>query len=214
MKLVITYCVLLFSGFFCYGQKENSFIKGIIKNYDTQPLYLCQCYGDTLLFIDSTHTDKNGEFVLSNLKLNSEDGMYKVILQRNQFFYILYDKRPIEIKTLYQPNAFYNIATDSLVVLKSDENKRFYQFQHLQQRINIANTWLLQMMRLYPLPDPFHKQIEDEYFKRYNAMDELAHPNPPQGRELHAQSSPLPGDKRGTSLVALAYYQPILPDWK
>src|SRR5690606_7562330 len=108
---------------------------------------------------------------------------------------ILNDGNPIKIKTIYQFSGFYNISTDSLVVLQSEDNKRFYKFQHLQQKLNIANYWLLQMMRLYPLPDPFHKQIEEEYFKRYKAMDEFIKSVGKQSKTMAAK-------------VALAYYVP------
>lgn len=225
MKKFLSYCFFFSLVSVAYTQKQNVLLKGTIANYINQPLYLCQCYGDTLLLTDSTHTDKNSNFFFSNPnsqflnpKLNGGAGMYKIVLQQNQFFYILYNGSPVEIKTLYQPNAFYNIATDSLVVLKSDENKRFYEFQHLQQQINSANYWLLQMMRLYPLPDPFHKQIEEEYFKRYKAMDEFvkeaqAPLNPPEGGKL-VHATPSLREGRGGLLIALAYYQPVLPDWK
>ena len=125
-------------------------------------------------------------------------GLLKVVLQGNQWFYILYNAKPIEIKTLFQSNTLYNIATDSLKVLKSEVNKMFYEFQHLQQQLNVANYFLLQMMRLYPLPDPFHKQIEGEYFKRYVAMAQFV-------KILN---------KSFAAKVALAYYQPVNPDWK
>ena len=165
---------------------------------------------DTLLLVDSTLTNEKGKFsfliqkALDSKNPNSDIvGLYKVVLQRNQFFYILNDGNQVEIKTIYIPDAFYNIATDSLIVLKSDENKRFYQFQQLQMSINIANGWLLQMMRLYPLPDPFHKNIEDEYDKRYRAMDQF----------VKAQNSTSKVQNL-TTKIALAYYIPVNPDWK
>ncbi|OFY85984.1 MAG: hypothetical protein A3F72_09815 [Bacteroidetes bacterium RIFCSPLOWO2_12_FULL_35_15] len=206
--------LVMVSTAFCYGQKENPVVNGTVVNYPNQALYLYQCGvypdkggSDTLLLLDSTFTDKNEEFAFSDKAFSktqnfgkNNEGLYKIVLQRNQFFYILYDGHSIEIKTFYQPNTFYNIATDSLVVIKSDENKRFNEFQHLQQQINIANYWLLQMMRLYPLPDPFHKQIEDEYFSRYKAMEQFV-------KKTSKEHTP-------AGLIAKAYYQPILPDWK
>ncbi|MEK6615319.1 MAG: hypothetical protein AABZ32_04290, partial [Bacteroidota bacterium] len=210
-----------------FAQAQDAWLKGEIINYSNQPLSLYKCYGDTLLLADSTYTGKRGDFIFT--AKNKIFGLYKVILGQNQFFYILYDEHPVEIKTLYQPNAFYNIAADSLVALSpspsgragvglSDENKRFYEFQHLQQQINIANYWLLQMLRLYPLPDPFHKQIEDEYFKRYKAMDEFINKSPTPALPIregeHSTSPPQWGGLGGASLVAFAYYQPVLPDWK
>ena len=205
-KFRVSMLMLLIGISVLHGSYAQS-LKGIIANYAKQPLSLYQCYGDTLLLVDSTHTDKNGAFSfffnhgqgnLANLQNHGSDngGLYKVVLQRNQWFYVLYDGKPTEIKTLFQSNTLYNIATDSLKILKSEENKRFYEFQNKQQQLNVANYFLLQMMRLYPLPDPFHKQIEDEYFKRYAAMEQLVNV------------------KNLSGLIAKAYYQPVNPDWK
>lgn len=206
MKLFITYCILF--SLFTHSQAQEALIKGNIINYANQPLYIHQCYGDTLHLVDSIHTDKKGHFFFSPSQRSgglAKAGLYKIILPRNQFFYIISPLlsnlkgtgTEVEIQTIYQPDVFYNIVSDSLKVLKSEENKLFYEFQRLQMPINVANAWLLQMMRLYPLPDPFHKQIEDEYFKRYGAMEQFVKKNP--SRDI---------------LIAMAYYQPVNPDWK
>jgi len=77
MKTVITYCVLLFSVGFCYGQftplskgeGPGVRLKSLIANYSNQPLYIYKCGiypaicgSNTLLLIDSTITDKKGAF--------------------------------------------------------------------------------------------------------------------------------------------------------
>lgn len=218
MKTFIALSFLFFSLGLCYGQKESSIIKGVISNYGQQPLQLFQCYGDTLLFVDSTHTDVNGKFSFSPLlwkRSGGKVGLYKVFLQRKQFFYVLLkpspsnkkgDEAEVEIQTTYHPDIFYNIASDSLKIIKSEENKRFYEFQNLQQKVNVANYFLLRMMRLYPIPDPFHKQIEDEYFKRYAAMDQFV--------KKQQKDKDLQGFQNHAGTVAKAYYQPVNPDWK
>ena len=220
-KLVITHYLLFLSISFCFAQNtivkngnDISFVKGNITNYANKPLFLYKCYKDTLLFIDSIQSDRKGEFLFSPLlhgrktalepdRRKAEVGLYKIQLQQNQFFYIIYSdyEEAIEIKTVYQPDIFYNNATDSLFVLKSEENQLFYEFQVLQKKLNIADAWLLQMMRLYPLSDSFHNQLEDEYFKRYKAMDEFV-------KESIVLDSSSPSDK-----IAAAYYKPVNPDW-
>ncbi len=129
-------------------------------------------------------------------------GLYKILLQHEQSFQFLYNGGAVEIQTIYKPDFFYNIATDSLKVLQSEENKRFCEFQQLQQQVNVANYYLLQMMRLYPLPDPFHKQIETEYFKRYDALAQFVKQQLKDNPESMATK------------IAKAYFQPVLPDWK
>src|ERR1019366_5543051 len=93
----------------------------------------------------------------------------------------------------------------SLVVLKSEVNKDFCQFQLLQKQLNVANYWLLQMMRLYPLPDPFHKQIEKEYTLRHQALEQFVKKQQ-TGKKANTYSM--------ATKMALAYFQPIDPDWK
>ena len=210
-KNYITCIFLVVSINFCFGQ--NFSLHGTITHYNNQAVALFQCYGDTLLFVDSTHTNKNGEFVFSDKTFSNSDfqgfknleSLLKVVLQNNQWFYVLCDGKPIEIKTLFQPNAFYNIATDSLVVIKSENNKQLYEFQYLQTQLNVTNSWLLQMMRLYPLEDPFHQQIEDEYFKRYAAMEGFL-------ATVFAEDS-MRGSSSPLGRLGGAYF-PFNPDWK
>ena len=113
-----------------YAQSVKPFLTGSITNYSSQPLYLYQCYGDTLLLADSTRTDKSGEFVFlpspNGEGLGVRLGLLKVVLQSNQWFYIINDGKPIELKTVYRPDMFNNWATDSMQIIKSDENKWFY----------------------------------------------------------------------------------------
>ncbi len=100
--------LLFFTTLSCV-QAQNVLIKGNIVNYANQPLYLYQYYGDTLLLIDSTHTDKSEEFVFffnhgnhTNQKNQDSDnvaGLYKIVLQRNQWFYILNDNKSLKFPT-------------------------------------------------------------------------------------------------------------------
>ncbi len=217
-KLIITSLFFLLPVAFCLGQKSVD-LSGTIKNYNKQSLYLYKCGiypdkggTDTLLLADSTVTDAKGKFSLNFSKTSNfskVNGMYKVVLQRNQSFYILFDGKPIEIKTVYIPDIFYNIATDSLSFsslptkeVGREEGAAFLEFQRLQKHLNVANYFLLQMMRLYPLPDPFHKNIEDEYFERYNAMKKFIN------REIKERPEWL------STKIAKAYYIPDCPDWK
>lgn len=191
-------------------EEPNNFsVTGKILNYSDQYLYFYKCYGDSLIFLDSIKTDSKGNFavVISNLKspiqdLKSSTGIYLFNLPRNQFFYILSEKDDVKIKTEYSPNIFYNNATDNLVVLKGKENKLFYKFLHLQNKLNIANFWLMKIMRLYPLEDPFHEKVVKEYFKRHKKMNHLVAILLKRNRNTAAAK------------VALAYYQPVNPDWK
>ncbi|OFY73280.1 MAG: hypothetical protein A2275_03200, partial [Bacteroidetes bacterium RIFOXYA12_FULL_35_11] len=196
------------------------FVKCHIENYANQAVYVYKCYQDTLLFIDSAKTDKNGKLVFHKY---SARGIYRFNMMNNQFFFLINDGKaarselteparsklvePVEIKTTYQFNAFNNIATDSLKVLKSEENKLFNRFQQLQKKNVIANAFLKEMMRLYPLGDSFHPTIEKEWAVRYKEMDHFV-------KTLHTSTSLSTSATSQTKKIALAYFQPVNPDWK
>ena len=194
---------------------RNAFLRGTIRNYRFLPLYLYKCHADTLLMIDSTLTDNQGKFTFfrdgANTKVQGDMGLYKVSLMGDQSFQFLYDpagvQNEIEIRTLFYNSPYYNIASDSLDVIRSELNKSLYQFLRLQFQYNIANFYLLGMLKQYPPTDPFHRKIEEEYLNRFEMMDSFI-------KGLNAKKS---GENDGSNLAklyALAYYMPINPDWK
>ena len=201
------------------GEGENTFLRGTIRNYRLQPLYLFKCHTDTLLLVDSTMTNNQGKFSFSKerarVQVVNSGGLYKIALKGDQFFEILYDpaqenaalENGIEIRTLFYNSPYYNIATDSLEVVRSEVNKTFYQFQRIQFQYNIANYYLLGMLKQYPPTDPFHRKIEDEYLNRFKKMDSFI-------KGLNAKKTGGNGGSNLEKLYALAYYIPVNPEWK
>ena len=190
-------------------------LRGTIRNYAGQPITISRCAGDTLVVVDSTRTNEKGEFrFTADLSgFQNLTGLCKVKLADDQFFYLLCDGNPVEIKTVFEGSPFANIATDSLqVIVKAnspagvkniaEENRQLYRFQRLQQQLNVANYYLLPMMRMYPRIDKFHPQIEAEYLKRYREMDQLV-------------KQQMKTDPQGMATkIASAFYLPVNPDWK
>ena len=190
-------------------------LRGTIRNYAGQPITISRCAGDTLVVVDSTRTNEKGEFrFTADLSgFQNLTGLCKVKLLDDQFFYLLCDGNPLEIKTVFEGSPFANIATDSLVVIvppnspagvkkSAEANRQLYRFQRLQQQLNVANYYLLPMMRMYPRIDKFHPQIEAEYLKRYREMDQLVR------QQIKA-------DPQGMATkIASAFYLPVNPDWK
>jgi peroxiredoxin len=134
-------------------------------------------------------------------KNSQRTGLYMVSLKNKQWFYVLCDGKDVEVKTIYDGKERSNSIMDSLKVVQSLENKLFYEFEQQQQQINVADYFLKQMMRLYPIQDPFHIKIEDEYAKRFAMMDALV-----KKQNANQQSMALK--------VFKAYYKPVIPDWK
>lgn len=181
-----------------------------IQNYPQKQVFVYRCYGDTLIFVDSTKTDDKGILKFSFPINNSSAGIYRFNLPRNQWFYILTPKNSnrkteeIKINTVFQIDLFNNIASDSLIVVESEQNRMFYRFQSYQQKIAIANAFLKGMMRQYPLLDPLHPVLVKEWESRFSNAKELY-------QEI--SKNPLKLDTV-VHLIASAYYQPINPDWK
>lgn len=207
MKLFLILIVTILSFLNAFSQDKNKNISGLIGNYTNQPILLYQCYQDTLILSDSSTTNKQGEFRLYFNKIKNQyietRGLFKVQLKDNQFFYLLYNNENIKLKTYYRKDQFNNFASDSLEVLSSDENEFFNDFQKLQKKKNIANFYLLKMMRLYPLTDPFHQKMVDEYKERYAQLKKFI-----TLLKSEKVNAPL------TLLMAKAYHEPVNPDWK
>jgi len=130
-------------------------IYGTIKHASRMPLYLYSYYGKEQKLIDSSITDDKGNF---NFKMPDTGIQYEVRLgNSSQFFYILKDENDVKLKTVYNPNQMWNYAEDSMKIIKSKENKEFYKFLKYQRSWMISQYWLLQMLRLYPIIDPFIK---------------------------------------------------------
>lgn len=202
-KSILIVSFFIFNNLFCHAQLLN--IRGVIKNHINTPVYLLKSETDSLIFIDSAITSKNGEFIFNIKDRKCGIGLYKIQLNESNSFNFINDGMPIQLKTVIGQDYFNNTATDSLVFIKSEENKRLLQFQKLQTQVNIASQLLLQMLRGYPISDPFHKKIEMEYLSRYVALSKFIKNNSKQ---------PNSSISRYTNLIADAYYRPIIPDWK
>jgi thiol-disulfide isomerase/thioredoxin len=106
----------------------------------------------------------------------------------------------IQVQLVYNPSQWFNFAADSAVVKTSEVNKSLIAFQKQYRKIQVAETWLLEMSRLFPYADEFSKTLIDEYYKRFKKMEAMAK------EYLKTRSQP-------ASKIALAYYRPVVPDY-
>lgn len=189
-------CFLFLLSLHSFGQPE---LTATISNFPQKYVYAYRCTEDSLAFIDSVKTDDKGKFVFKKF---SEEGIYHFLLYRNQWFEILYDGNPVEIKTVSDFDMFNNRAADNAEVIKSEENKLFFRFQKIRKELSVANAFLLEMMRLYPLQDAFHPEMEKEWNSRYDEMEKLC-------LEV-LQKNP----KSRSAKIIQAYRQKYNPDWK
>lgn len=199
MKLYnLFFIVLITSVSVSQAQSNMPWLHGTITNYPQQVLDIYRIQADTLLLVDSVLTTTTGTFALVTKPYTK--GMYKVELSNKQSFLLIYDGKPVQLKTKYSRASHNNVAADSLQILMSDENKLLAKFLKLQLDVNIANYMLLQMMRLYPLTDAFHSIMEHEYTRRFATMDKF----------IQAKNNA----KSLAMQLAKAYYTPIIPSWK
>lgn len=181
------------------GQRIN--IKGEIKKYYNQPVYLYKCKLDSVIFVDSIITNSQGRFNYIKDSINNfvyDIGMYKIALKNNLYINFINDFKPIVFSDTYTFDFFNNNPIDSLTYLVSNENKEFLIFQNIQNLINNSNSYLLALLRVFPISDPYHKKIEQEYYSRHKMSLNL----------IKASTN------KYCNLIAKAYYQPIIPDWK
>jgi len=106
--------------------------------------------------------------------------------------------KDIRISLTYNPSLWFNFATDSAVVRYSVLNKNLYKFLKQYRKVQVAESWLIEMSRLFPYTDEFSKTLINEYYKRYKKMEILA-------KEF------LKSPNRPDAKVALAYYRPVVP---
>ena len=181
------------------GQRIN--IKGEIKKYYNQPIYLYKCKLDSVIFVDSVITNTQGKFNYIKDSINNfvyDIGIYKIALKSNLYINFINDFKPIVFSYIYTYDFFNSNPIDSLTYLASNENKEFLIFQNIQNLINNSNTYLLELLRIFPITDPYHKKIEQEYYSRYKSSLNLI--------KLSTN--------KYSNLITKAYYRPIIPDWK
>ncbi len=201
IRKIIFLFILLLINLIAFAQSIN--LAGIIENYNYKSLRLYQCKLDTLYFIDSTRTDNNGsfQFHIKNVALVKK-GICKVLLNEVQNFYIINSGENIKIKTKFE-NIPQNTVLTNLKIIESAENQAFYEFQSLQDKINVAREILFPMLRYYPITDSFHKKIEDEYYLRYKNFEVFVNSFKDNNKAF-----------KGVSKIANAYYYPVIPSWK
>ncbi len=212
-----------------YGQT----LRGKIQHFTNKKFALYVMVADSMVWVDSIRTDAEGKFSFSLLRLNkvyqhlSEKGivppkntMLRIQLDPLQYTDVFvqshynlqinlpnkeishpYHAQDIEINLVYNPSKWDNWARDSAWVTFSEENKELYRFWKHYKSVQVAEGWLLEMSRLFPYSDPFSKTLINEYYQRYRQMDKYI-------RSLMKKPDG-PAKK-----IALAYYRPVLPDFR
>lgn len=131
-------------------------IQGTIKNYHTAQVYLSSVYGDKLNILDSTLTDRNGnfEFVFGEEKQN---GMYRLFFANNKKIDLLFNFENI----VFESNV--SDPINGMLIKESNENSIYYNYL-LRRNYDQYRLELLQpVLMYYPKTDDFFKTISSEF---------------------------------------------------
>ena len=153
MKKIIIIFLLFFS---IQVSAKDYKINGTIKNYHSAQVFLSSVYGDKLNIIDSTFTDRDGNFELS-IDENLPKGMYRLFFANDQKIDLLFNSEDI----VFESNVTDPI--NQIRFLESLENKVYYEYI-LRRNYDQYRLELLQPVLLYyPKSDAFFETISEEF---------------------------------------------------
>ena len=146
--------ILIFQFTLAYSQEYN--LKINIKNLPDKEVYLANFYGDKTSIIDTVQPDTTGNFSFL-MRKNYYPGMYRIFLNKEVFFDIIYNYEDIEIESLYE--SLY----DSLNVITSTENALYYDFLKTMNDYRRKFELLSPLSDYYPRTDTFFQDVRAKY---------------------------------------------------
>lgn len=166
-----------------------------VDSMPNRKAFLLEFIGVNTQLVDSARVEADGRFQFL-LPENAHPGMYRIVVGPNNFWDILFNREPVELRTHYAS------LVDSLKVISSEDNKLLKEYMHFYITLNRKSEALQQLLRLYPASDPFHRQLRTE-LQKINQTDqesisrEIIAKNPGSyaARFLKAELSPaIPAD--------------------
>jgi len=138
------------------SQSQEYRLEAIIKNAPLKEIYLADFYGDKNHLLDTVIPDNKG-YIVFQMKEAYFAGMYRVFLDKEIFFDIIYNKENIKIQTDYDHLA------DSLQVISSKENKLYYEFLRAGNEYRRKFELLGPVVNYYPQNDTFYFDLKAKY---------------------------------------------------
>lgn len=139
MKRLTIITALLLTTWLAYSQDSHLTIRLKEKAPVSAYLYLNQ--GSTLVPVDSILLGKE-VFSFNTSKL--EPGIYSFVLSEDMFARFIINHENIEVSTSLEA------LSDSVRIIKSEENKVYYSFLHERQAFNKKNEALTALLDVYP----------------------------------------------------------------
>ncbi|HPE55287.1 MAG TPA: redoxin domain-containing protein [Bacteroidales bacterium] len=127
---------------------QNHTLSLQIENMPSGEIYLADFYGDKNTYVDTALIDESGNAVFE-MKKDLQPGLFRVLLNQNMFFDIIYNNEDIAIATDAQD------LYEGLVIEKSEENKIYYDFLRKMNDYNRKFDLLSPINDYYPRNDTF-----------------------------------------------------------
>ena len=163
MKVLISIIFLFISYFHLASQTFK--IEAKINNCNSQRAYLLSFhYSKTVLLDSASVLDGDFSFIMKN---NYQPGLYRIILSdyyysgfnivEPVFFDVIYNNENIELGTVY------TAPEDSMKILRSDENKIYYEFQAVSRSYKKKFFHIKSLLDEYSPGDPFYGILSEEF---------------------------------------------------
>ncbi len=143
----ILFSILVVASLCLNGQTYKLSVK--VTHLPHKEVYMASFYGEKTNIIDTVLPTNEGKIVFSFGPKNY-DGMYRIFLDKNKFFDVIYNKENIEITTDYDD------IYGQLQVISSLENRLYYDF------LRKGNDYRRKFDLLSPLNDYFPRS--DSFF--------------------------------------------------
>jgi len=151
---IITLITALYFGLISYGQEYT--LDMTIQNFPGNDCYLATFYGDKNAIVDTAIADTSGRIIF-DLKPEYHAGMYRVFLEQNIFFDIIYNKENIVLTTDFTQ------LYDSLKIIESEENITYYDFLRNANEYRLKFDLLAPVNDYYPRNDTFFEDARMKY---------------------------------------------------
>ncbi|MHC1738327.1 MAG: TlpA family protein disulfide reductase [Ignavibacteriaceae bacterium] len=124
----------------------------IVKNSSETTAYLFSLRGEEADPVDSVKSTEPGVFSFDGTKLHR--GFYKLSAGKNKFIDFVFDKEEVTLTTEASHIA------DSMVVLKSESNRLYYEFLRLTKEYKTKTELLRLVISRYPPNDDYYQQTK------------------------------------------------------
>lgn len=151
---IFTLIAVLFFGLASYAQEFTLDMN--IEHFPGKECYLATFYGDKNAIIDTAEADTSGRIIFK-LKSEYHPGMYRVFLEQNVFFDIIYNHENIKLSTDYAQ------LYEKLEFTESEENKVYYEFLRNANDYRIKFDLLAPVNDYYPRADTFFEDARLKY---------------------------------------------------